>query len=96
MGQYRERIERGAAFLDEKQPCWRQRIDVDGLALENSDRCVLGQLDAWRWNGSQPFSNLVGYGFALTGDESASAHGYATLTAEWREYIRETRVGAGA
>jgi len=38
------RIERGAAFLDGREPGWWQRIDLETLDLDESCRCVLGQL----------------------------------------------------
>jgi hypothetical protein len=39
-----ERVERGAAWLDEKVPEWYLRIDVAALDLSDTCRCVLGQL----------------------------------------------------
>ena len=39
-----ERVAAGAAWLDENQPGWWQRIDLGELNLASSCRCVLGQL----------------------------------------------------
>ena len=39
-----ERVAAGAAWLDENQPGWWQRIDLATLDLASSCRCILGQL----------------------------------------------------
>ena len=39
-----ERVARGAAFLDEREPGWDARIDLDTLSLDSPCCCVLGQL----------------------------------------------------
>ena len=39
-----ERVAKGAAFLDEREPGWDARIDLDTLDLGSSHCCVLGQL----------------------------------------------------
>lgn len=40
----RERVRRGAAYLDGADGGWRERIDVDRLELSDGSHCVLGQL----------------------------------------------------
>ncbi len=40
----RERVERGAAFLDEHEPMWWKRVDEKRLRLEECEDCVLGQI----------------------------------------------------
>jgi hypothetical protein len=40
----RERIEKGAAWLDSVKPTWRDLIDIDSLDLGDTERCVLGQV----------------------------------------------------
>jgi len=37
-------VERGAAFLDERDPNWPNKIDVGRLDLGDCERCILGQL----------------------------------------------------
>lgn len=37
-------VARGAALLDERMPGWAARIDLDRLELDDTDRCILGQL----------------------------------------------------
>lgn len=47
------RVTAGIAFLDEKVPGWREKIDMNRLELNNSNNCILGQLfdngDANSW-----------------------------------------------
>lgn len=84
--QYAERIERGAAFLDEKVPGWRDRIDLDVLDIGDCDRCILSQLEAWS---VAPHAEAA-HGFDLPLGE-IGIEGYAPLTEEWRSYIEATR-----
>lgn len=44
MTKTQERVERGAALLDERLPGWAQEIYVENLDLSDSCDCVLGQL----------------------------------------------------
>lgn len=39
-----ERVAAGAEFLDQREPGWWQRIDLDRLEMRRSCACVLGQL----------------------------------------------------
>jgi hypothetical protein len=39
-----ERVARGAALLDEREPGWWQRIDLGALDMDEPCECVLGQL----------------------------------------------------
>ena len=40
----RERIEKGAAWLDSVKPSWRDLIDISALDLGDTRNCVLGQV----------------------------------------------------
>ena len=44
MNDIAERVERGAALLDEKQPGWLDIIDLDLLDISSRCGCVIGQL----------------------------------------------------
>jgi hypothetical protein len=44
MTDYAERVERGAAFLDEHAAGWESRIDDQRLAMNLPCRCILGQI----------------------------------------------------
>lgn len=39
-----ERVERGAALLDEKRPGWWQEIDLGTLDIRSTCGCILGQI----------------------------------------------------
>lgn len=39
------RVAAGAAWLDENRPGWEGSIDLETLDMQNSCRCILGQLD---------------------------------------------------
>lgn len=43
-GTAKERVARGAAFLAERFPDWREYVDSDSLVMTSARLCVLGQL----------------------------------------------------
>jgi hypothetical protein len=98
VGTYTERIARGAAFLDEKQPGWRERIDLEALNLASLENCVLGQVFGHFDGGFAALADAglvadvatLDYGFDVNGDEDDDGW-YSVLTQEWREYIESTR-----
>jgi hypothetical protein len=93
-GDITERVERGAALLDEKRPGWWQFIDLDRLDIEDGCDCVAGQLDgtanymrALRRIGlSGSEADAVSHGFESGDDEE-----YAGLTEAWRTLIARRR-----
>ncbi len=99
-GKYGERIARGAAFLDERAPGWRQRIDLDKLEMVNPAQCLVGQLfgDYYRALGPNlglAASEAIPLGLNLAMNDSSGSEdedrNYETLDAEWRQYIEATR-----
>lgn len=40
----RERVNRGAALLDQRRPGWAGELDLNTLHMASCDSCVLGQL----------------------------------------------------
>ena len=88
-GSIRARIRAGAAFLDSffgSRSRWRRKIDLETLALENGEACVLGQVDGDFHNHEESFG--------LT-DIACDALGFSTtyrkypeLTKEWKAYLR--------
>ena len=91
-----ERVARGAAYLDEREPGWWQRIDLDALDLAVPCKCVLGQLDGGRHG--KNWAKIVkafGLRFGSTeGERFAIALGFdrhretgAELTDAWRALI---------
>jgi hypothetical protein len=99
-----ERVARGAALLDEREPGWWQRIDLDRLDLGSPCRCVLGQLitdkdpqppSLWieilGWFGIRSRSD-VSHGFNTYGPGTDAQ--YRHLTAAWRNLIEVRRIEA--
>ena len=98
----RERVERGAEYLDNVDPGWHRRVNADTLELEDGQHCVLGQLHGGFRLGlgrshvlslsSAPRASLspVDYGFKCVEGVSDAwqARDYELLTAAWREAVR--------
>jgi hypothetical protein len=104
-----DRVALGAALLDEKDPGWWLRIDLDTLALSSSCRCVLGQLCPPEVQSAALQDPYFAYAEQLSGrtcshqDEWAIARGFtaqgreitfADLTGEWKRLIAERRAAA--
>ena len=89
-----ERVQCGAAFLDETRPGWWRVIDLDLLDIASPCKCTLGQLGAWGGIGA---AQAVACGFlsycATVGEHPAAE--YAELTAAWRELTEKRRAEAG-
>ena len=96
----RERIEKGAAWLDEVKPEWRTLIDTEILRMYSGVSCVLGQVfsvEAYEAGHSNGYS----YAFHVAPEVSARwaiDHGfesggedYFTLRAAWLGFLGETR-----
>jgi hypothetical protein len=90
-----ERVAAGAAWLDEHEPGWRQRIDWDRLDLGNCTRCIGGQLAGVylaflrRHDLDSEAAHLLG--FTLMG----SGCDFDQLTATWRRLIDTRRATPG-
>jgi hypothetical protein len=95
-----ERVARGAALLDEKQPGWWQRIYPDIIDIDSCERCVLGQVyEAEDGNDYGYSTGLTALGIDLGGPEHD--HGFdcdwdeqEDLTAAWRELIESRRAAS--
>lgn len=106
----RKRVERGAAYLDDVDPGWHDRVDPSTLELADGSACVLGQLhgDFRLGLGRSHLINLssaprgslspVAYGFKGASDvpEDVQDRDYRMLNRAWREAIRERRTDAAA
>jgi len=98
----RERVERGATYLDEVDPGWYRRVDSDTLELGDGRHCILGQLHGEFRLGlgrshlitmsSAPRASLspANYGFKCMDGVSDEwqARDYALLNAAWKEAVR--------
>jgi len=101
----RQRVARGAAYLDEVDPDWWQRLDAAVLELSHGQSCVLGQLHGGFEHGlsraailnmgSAPRASLspVALGFLCVQGVAAEgqAHDYALLNAAWQDEIIRRR-----
>jgi hypothetical protein len=97
-----ERVQRGAALLDEKRPGWWQQIDLDDLNLRDGCTCIGGQLCARKTGTEEDYlifmdelglsrADEVRHGFDRAGDDSD----YDALTAAWRDLITKRREDVG-
>jgi hypothetical protein len=86
-----ERVARGAALLDEREPGWWQRIDLSKLDIKSCEDCIAAQLgkgdylDGLHAIGVTCYEDEDGCGFDGAGDE------YESLAEEWRLAIEERR-----
>lgn len=99
----RQRVRRGATYLDDLDPDWHRRVDPDTLELANGQACVLGQLhgDFRMGLGRAQILNLtsaprpslspVAYGFQCLQrvPDAAQDRDYDLLNRAWQEAIRE-------
>lgn len=97
-GHFAARIARGAEFLDDHAPDWRQRIDLRRLAMDRCTRCVLGQLSGVQeemWERVLDEFGINGYQAAELGFDLYEDVDYTqtwdALTDAWAEYIEATR-----
>jgi hypothetical protein len=96
-----ERVARGAALLDEREPGWWERIDLGRLDLSSPCRCVLGQLNTDldrpyfpKWTDilerfGVGLRDEFTHGFNVGGGGTDAQ--FANLTAAWRELIEARR-----
>jgi len=92
-------VERGAAFLDKKEPGWFERIDVDKLDMSEGDRqpdgcgCVgaqlYGEYDEALYVWGVPDDNEVSFGFNLA--DMSSSPRWTWLRKFWVEQIERRR-----
>ncbi|PSQ85609.1 MAG: hypothetical protein BRD30_10490 [Bacteroidetes bacterium QH_2_63_10] len=98
----RERVRRGAEYLDGVDPDWYRRIDSETLELGDGRHCVLGQLHGEFRLGlgrsdlismsSAPRTSLspVAYGFkcVMNVPDEWQDYDYKLLNEAWREAVR--------
>jgi hypothetical protein len=101
-----QRVEAGAAWLDEHKPGWWQTIDLDTLDIRSDCNCVLGQTygnycDAplgSRYHRNKYLGDVRGFNSdeSTHSDDDAELADYAALTAAWRALVEERRSGVPA
>lgn len=87
-----ERVANGMAFLDERVPGWRERIDFFCLDLGTTCRCVVGQIYGHYDDGSDMLGISLGQGERLGfvgkgSEEGERAKEYPALTAAWKSAL---------
>ena len=94
----RERIEKGAAWLDKVKPEWRSLIDTETLDMRAGDVCVLGQVfataatEAGISNGysyAYHEANEASYQWAIDHGFESGGEDYSTLRAAWLDFLSE-------
>lgn len=96
-------VKRGAAWLDENDPEWVQKIQLETLKMSDSGQCILGQT---RGHYAMAISKICGdehfpwaneHGFNLSEEELDEKpigdiyRGYRKLDQAWTEYIKNRR-----
>lgn len=96
------RIHRGAQWLDDNYPGWREHVDLATLDMSSDVRCILGQqylwhdaFDARAKKTSIPEAREFFASLGLTsgvkdGPFDEAREFFDTLTADWKTYIQET------
>lgn len=98
----RERVQRGADYLDDVDPGWYRRVDAETLELGDGRHCILGQLHGEFRLGlgrshlitmsSAPRASLspVAYGFKCVEgvSEEWQAYDYELLDEAWKDAVR--------
>lgn len=95
MDEIRERVERGAALLDERVPGWVDRINVDRLNVSSLFDCPLGQVFDGFWAGHKRLWGELW----MVSEARACGFGdlpknYPRLNAAWKSLILSRRQAA--
>ena len=97
----RERVAAGAAYLDDNEPGWAARIDLNRLNLGSCFGCILGQLYG-SYSGAPVFDEdddrievAEPLGFDTTGPWRGNPS-YEHLNAAWRTEIAARTAGPDA
>lgn len=94
-----ERVESGAAWLDEHRPGWVDRINLDRLIMSSKCGCILGQVDgdyfetikAFNVDAERAEEAAVLLGFQASHE---GTYGYGELEDAWRDHITARRAAA--
>lgn len=100
-----DRAQRGATLLDQKQPGWVDRIDLDELRMASAAHCIIGQAfgsfhqggrrlfaDDWIVPAGWAHTGGVANGFYVSGDGTSEVFAeYAELDDSWQRIIEQRR-----
>jgi hypothetical protein len=95
MATINERVAYGAAVLDQKSPGWESQIDLSKLDLNDSCRCVLGQIYGHYFDGLMVLDKGSGGSMGFNIYASESPNRFADLDEAWISLIKE-RFDTGA
>jgi hypothetical protein len=91
-----QRVEAGAAWLDEHRPGWWKRTDLTTLHMELPCFCVLGQEYGSFYTAPIPDDDTVTLGFDAWGiGPSEQIADFAALNTAWATLIELRRAEAG-
>ena len=94
-----DRIARGVKLLDEQNPGWRRKLDLEELNLGSTKACILGQVYGDYMDGCQALFGKEYYvgdlarehGFEFYYDpETEKEIDYGMLDKAWREVLDES------
>jgi len=98
---YRARVARGIALMDEKWPHWATEIDLEKLDIESGDVCMTAQYSAVHggssnWRDGMHMLNLGLNSYTEHGFRADDGYqdDYATLNYLWRGEIERRRAQA--
>lgn len=92
---YRARVNRGAAWLDERRPGWHTNIKASRINVDSSRDCVIAQavgkdfgLALLELDAKHRMWSLASFGFAARGGDDTAA-----LNREWAELVLRRQYG---
>lgn len=97
-----DRVNRGAALLDEHEPGWEARIVPDDINLACTSFCILGQAFGTFSKGLEALpglgrgeNNSWRYGFDITTERQNDPVSWRELDACWVDLLTMRAIGAG-
>lgn len=89
-----ERVAAGAAWLDEHEPGWVDRIDLGRLNIRRCADCIGGQLGGWWSKFAARYDDEPGFNIYRLGLDTLDLEEYPPLTAAWRDLITARRAAS--
>ena len=90
---YEQQISKGIEWLDQHEPGWADKVDLEKLDMTTCTRCVLGfvygDYDRLDDPSAPPSDDRAKLGFTLR--ESYFSYDWVRLTEEWRDAISKLR-----
>lgn len=96
--EFMARVALGAELLDQRKPGWAAMVNLDRLAMESCDDCILGQVYGHYFDGRAELELSIGepLGFSLRARQLRDhMSAYDALAALWRRQVRSRLAAAG-